>query len=140
MDIWDKEKRSQVMSKIRSKNTKPEIALRKALFARGFRFRVNDKRLPGTPDIVLPKYKTIIFVHGCFWHAHGCMLSRKAPATHRRFWKEKFARNVARDRKVLRKLWSDGWQVLVVWECETKGPVQLQTILTAFLAPSEERT
>ena len=70
MDIWDKKKRSEVMSKIRSKNTKPEILLRKALFAKGYRYRINDKRLPGKPDIVLPKYKTVIFVHGCFWHGH----------------------------------------------------------------------
>ena len=93
MDIWDKEKRSQVMSKIRSKNTKPELALRKALFARGFRFRVNDKRLPGKPDIVLPKYKTVIFVNGCFWHRHeGCKYAY-TPKTNAQFWIEKITSN-----------------------------------------------
>lgn len=118
MDIWDKEKRSQVMSKIRSKNTKPEIALRKALFARGFRFRVNDKRLPGTPDIVLPKYKTIIFVHGCFWHAHqGCKYGG-TPKTNTKFWTDKFTSNRARDKVNAEKLVALGWNVLTVWECE----------------------
>ena len=106
----------------------------------GLPLSVGRERASGQAGPRLSRHRKIVFMHGCFWHAHGCMLSRKAPATHRRFWKEKFARNVARDRKVLRQLWSDGWQVLVVWECETKGPVQLQTILTAFLAPSEERT
>lgn len=118
MDIWDKEKRSQVMSKIRSKNTKPELALRKALFARGFRFRVYDKRLSGTPDIVLPKYKTVIFVHGCFWHKHeGCKYSH-IPKTNTQFWINKITSNVERDKTNTEKLTVAGWNVLIVWECE----------------------
>ena len=86
MDIWNKEKRSECMSRIRSKNTKPELALRKALFARGFRYRVNDKKLPGKPDIVLPKYKTVIFIHGCFWHGHEDCKYAYIPKTNTRFW------------------------------------------------------
>src|SRR5690554_557805 len=98
MDIWDKEKRSEVMSKIRSKNTRPEMILRKALFARGFRYRVNDRRLPGTPDIVLPKYRTVVFVHGCFWHGHdGCKYA-SIPKTNTEFWVDKITTNKKRDR------------------------------------------
>lgn len=120
MDIWDKEKRSQVMSKIRSKNTKPELALRKALFARGFRFRVNDKRLPGKPDIVLPKYKTVIFVHGCFWHKHVACKYAYTPKTNTQFWIDKITSNVERDKINTEKLTSTGWNVLIVWECEVR--------------------
>lgn len=120
MDIWDKEKRSEVMSKIRSKNTKPELALRKALFARGFRFRVNDKRLPGKPDIVLPKYKTVIFVHGCFWHKHEACKYAYTPKTNTQFWIEKITSNVERDKINTEKLAATGWNVLIVWECEVR--------------------
>ena len=97
MDIWDKEKRSQVMSKIRSKNTKPELTLRKALFAKGFRYRVNDKKLPGKPDIVLPKHKTVIFVHGCFWHKHEACKYAYTPKTNNEFWIDKIKTKLAQD-------------------------------------------
>ena len=120
MDIWDKEKRSQVMSKIRSKNTKPELALRKALFARGFRFRVNDKRLPGKPDIVLPKYKTVIFVHGCFWHKHEACKYAYTPKTNTQFWIDKITSNIERDKINTDKLAIARWNVLIVWECEVR--------------------
>lgn len=120
MDIWNKEKRSEVMSKIRSKDTKPELALRKALFARGFRYRVNDKKLPGKPDIVLPKYKTVIFLHGCFWHKHeGCKYAY-TPKTNTEFWIDKISSNVERDQFVLQNLIALGWNVLTVWECEVR--------------------
>ncbi|MDR2928167.1 MAG: very short patch repair endonuclease [Cytophagaceae bacterium] len=120
MDIWDKKKRSECMSKIRSKDTKPELALRKALFARGFRYRVNDKHLPGKPDIVLPKYKTIIFLHGCFWHRHeGCKYAY-TPKTNTKFWVDKITSNVERDKVNLQKLTALGWNVLTVWECEIR--------------------
>jgi len=105
------------MAGIRGKNTKPEIALRKALHAMGFRFRLHDKRLPGRPDIVLPKWKVAIEVHGCFWHRHeGCRYS-STPATRSDFWAEKFAANVARDRRNLEQLLEEGWRTAVVWEC-----------------------
>jgi DNA mismatch endonuclease (patch repair protein) len=120
MDIWDKEKRSEVMSKIRSKNTKPEMTLRKALFAKGFRYRVNDKKLPGKPDLVFPKYKTVIFVHGCFWHRHeGCKYAY-TPKTNTKFWVDKITSNSERDKINFQKLTALGWNVLTVWECEIR--------------------
>jgi DNA mismatch endonuclease (patch repair protein) len=120
MDIWSKEKRSECMSKIRSKDTKPELALRKALFARGFRYRVNDKKLLGKPDIVLPKYKTVIFLHGCFWHRHkGCKYAY-TPKTNTQFWVDKITSNAERDKVNLQKLTALGWNVLTVWECEIR--------------------
>ena len=135
-DVVDQATRSRMMSGIGGRNTKPEIVVRKALFAAGFRFRLHRKDLPGCPDVVLPGRRVAVFVHGCFWHAHGCRAARHAPATHKRFWREKFARNAARDQAALRALWQAGWQVLVVWECETKDPAQLRALLTAFLAAS----
>lgn len=120
MDIWDKNKRSECMSKIRSKNTKPELALRKALFARGFRYRVNVPNLPGKPDIVLPKYKTVIFLHGCFWHRHeGCKYAY-TPKTNTKFWIDKITSNAERDEVNLQKLAALGWNVVTVWECEIR--------------------
>lgn len=120
MDIWDKKKRSEVMSKIRSKNTKPELALRKALFARGFRYRVNVSNLPGKPDIVLPKYKTVIFLHGCFWHGHkGCKYAY-TPKTNTKFWVDKITSNTERDKISTEKLTALGWNVITVWECEIR--------------------
>lgn len=108
------------MSKIRSKNTKPELTLRKALFARGFRYRVNDKKLPGKPDIVLPKYKTVIFLHGCFWHRHeGCKYAY-TPKTNTQFWVDKITSNTERDKINAEKLMASGWTVLTVWECEIR--------------------
>jgi DNA mismatch endonuclease (patch repair protein) len=120
-DIWTKAKRSEVMGKIRSKDTKPEIAVRKLLHGMGYRFTVNgpkNRSLPGRPDIVLPKHKTVVFVHGCFWHRHkGCKVASN-PKTNKKFWREKFARNVARDRENLRELRRLGWRTIIVWECE----------------------
>jgi DNA mismatch endonuclease (patch repair protein) len=124
------------MSRIRSQDTGPEWAVRRMVHALGFRFRLHVKELPGKPDIVLPRHRKVILVHGCFWHAHGCRPAQRLPATHKRFWKEKFARNAARDRQTLQRLWEAGWQVLVVWECETKDPARLRAVLAAFLAPS----
>ncbi|GHT39850.1 hypothetical protein AGMMS49965_07090 [Bacteroidia bacterium] len=108
------------MSKIRSKNTKPELKLRKALFARGFRYRVNDTKLPGKPDIVLLKYKTVIFLHGCFWHKHeGCKYAY-TPKTNTKFWVDKITSNAERDKVNFQKLTALGWNVLTVWECEIR--------------------
>jgi DNA mismatch endonuclease (patch repair protein) len=120
MDIWNKEKRSECMSKIRSKNTKPELALRKALFARGFRYRVNVPNLPGKPDIVLLKYKTVIFLHGCFWHRHeGCKYAY-TPKTNTKFWVDKITSNAERDKVNAEKLTALGWNIVTVWECEIR--------------------
>jgi DNA mismatch endonuclease (patch repair protein) len=118
MDIWSKEKRSVVMSRIRSKNTKPELAVRSLLHSLGYRFRLHRKDLPGRPDIVLPKYHAVIFVHGCFWHLHAKCRDGTIPKTQHEKWKEKLERNVARDKEHQRKLRSLGWKVLVIWECE----------------------
>jgi DNA mismatch endonuclease (patch repair protein) len=108
------------MSKIRSKNTKPELALRKALFARGFRYCVNVPNLPGKPDIVLPKYKTVIFMHGCFWHRHeGCKYA-STPKTNTKFWVDKITSNTERDKVSAEKLTALGWNVITVWECEIR--------------------
>ncbi|GHT63876.1 hypothetical protein AGMMS50239_20590 [Bacteroidia bacterium] len=108
------------MSKIRSKDTKPELTLRKALFARGFRYSVNDTKLPGKPDIVLPKYKTVIFVHGCFWHGHeGCKYAY-IPKTNTKFWVDKITSNAERDKVNFQKLTESGWNILTVWECEIR--------------------
>ena len=111
--------RSENMSRIRSTNTKPEEIVRKYLFRHGFRYRKNDKRYPGKPDIVLPKYRTIIFVNGCFWHMHGCSRSR-LPRSNQEYWKPKIERNIQRDAENQQKLEVDGWKVIVVWECELK--------------------
>lgn len=112
--------RSEIMSQIRSKNTKPELVVRKALHRLGFRFRLHRRELPGSPDIVLPKYHTAIFVNGCFWHQHTLCGGNRIPATHREYWSLKLQRNVDRDKKNLRKLRRQGWSVLVLWECQLK--------------------
>ncbi len=112
--------RSENMSRVKNKNTKPEVYLRKLLWHEGFRYRINYKKLPGSPDIYLPKYKTAIFVNGCFWHMHeGCKLST-IPKTNHNFWKEKLEGNVARDRMNYRKLEDMGINVIVIWGCEIK--------------------
>lgn len=117
-DIYSKEKRSKIMSKIRGKETKPEIIVRKFLFSEGFRYRINDERYHGKPDLVLPKYKTVIFIHGCFWHCHEDCKASKLPKTNAAFWEKKIYDNVARDRKNIEKLKDEGWNVIVVWQCE----------------------
>jgi DNA mismatch endonuclease (patch repair protein) len=120
VDIFSKEKRSQIMSKVSGKETKPEILVRKLLFSKGFRYRKNVKSLPGNPDIVLPKYKTVIFVHGCFWHQHeGCRKSIR-PTTKIEFWNEKLDKNIVRDTTNVEHLTKAGWKVLTVWECQLK--------------------
>lgn len=117
-DVLTKEQRHLNMSHIHGKDTKPEEIIRKYLFSRGYRYRKNDSRYPGKPDVVLPKYHTAIFAHGCFWHRHpGCRYAT-TPATNSEFWQKKFDQNVARDKKVQEKLKADGWNVIVVWECE----------------------
>ena len=120
-DVHDKATRSYNMSRIRNKDTRPEILVRKFLFANGFRYRLNDKKLPGKPDIVLPKYKTVIFVNGCFWHGHENCKYFKLPATRTEWWKEKIEGNVKNDIKKQALLTEAGYKVMVVWECEIKN-------------------
>ena len=114
------EQRSRNMSAIKSKNTKPEIAVRKVLHSMGYRFRLHGKDLPGSPDIVLPKYKTVIFVHGCFWHRHENCKYATTPKTREEFWESKFKENVIRDKSNQKKLSAIGWKIIIVWECEIK--------------------
>ena len=117
-DIKTKESRSYNMSRIAGKDTKPEELVRKYLFSKGFRYRKNVRKLPGTPDVVLPKYRTVIFVNGCFWHGHeGCKMFRM-PQKNGDFWEKKINRNRERDRKNKKTLEDNGWQVIVIWECE----------------------
>ena len=112
------EQRSRNMSAIKSKNTKPEIKVRKVLHSMGYRFRLHRKDLPGSPDIVLPKYKTVIFVHGCFWHRHENCKYASTPKTRQEFWEAKFRENINRDKLNQENLSSKGWKIIVVWECE----------------------
>ena len=119
MDNLDKNKRSCLMAKIKQKNTEPEIIVRHFLYSKGFRYRINLKSLPGSPDIVLPKYKTVIFVHGCFWHGHTCKAGH-LPTSNLDYWKLKIEKNIERDSKINEELEMQGWNVIVVWQCEVK--------------------
>jgi DNA mismatch endonuclease (patch repair protein) len=119
MDTLTPSQRHHNMSRIRSRDTKPELIVRKWLWARGYRYRLYTKKLPGKPDILLPKYRAVIFVHGCFWHRHNCKLA-STPATRREFWEKKLNGNVKRDRENIKKLEQLNWRVLVIWECEIK--------------------
>jgi len=125
VDIVSRQKRKQMMSGIRGKNTRPEIGIRKGIHALGFRFRLHVKEIPGHPDIVLPKYKALILVHGCFWHRHACHLF-KWPSTRAEFWKKKINGNVKNDEKILAILKTSGWRCLIVWECALKGKTRLE--------------
>lgn len=119
------------MSKIRSKNTKPELVLRSCLHKLGYRFRIHRKDLPGKPDIVLPKYKTVIFVHGCFWHFHKECREGRIPDTNSKFWKEKLLKNVEKDKMNLAKCKNLGWKTIVIWECEIEN--DLDTVISEII-------
>ena len=124
IDVVDKQARSRMMSGIKGKNTKPELIIRKALFAKGLRYKLHDKKLPGKPDLVFPKYHAVIFIHGCFWHRHSCHLF-KWPSTRPDFWKKKINRNIEVDKRNYKQLKKDGWYILTVWECALKGKNKL---------------
>lgn len=138
MDVHSKETRSYNMSRIRSKNTKPEEIVRKHLFSLGFRYRKNDKRYPGTPDIVLPKYKTVIFINGCFWHGHSGCKYFVVPKSNTEFWQNKIAANIARDDEKIAQLLRMNWKVITVWECELK-PTQRSETLTRLVQQIREQ-
>lgn len=128
MDVHDKKTRSFNMSQIRGSNTKPEEIVRKYLFSRGFRYLKNDKRLPGKPDIVLPKYKTVIFVNGCFWHMHiGCKYF-VWPSSNAEFWEAKIKGTHERDKRVTMELQNQGWNVITIWECELRPDKRIHTL------------
>lgn len=124
-DVVNQLKRKEMMAGIRNKNTRPEMLIRKALFARGYRYRLHHKSLPGKPDIVLSRYKATIFINGCFWHCHDCHLF-KWPQSRTAFWKTKIDANKARDAKTKTALLAAGWRILVVWECALKGKTRQQ--------------
>jgi DNA mismatch endonuclease (patch repair protein) len=130
MDFLRPKERSDLMSRVRATNTKPEIVVRRLLHALGIRFRLHRPDLPGRPDIVLPRKRKIIFVHGCFWHRHPRCHKATTPETRRDFWALKFSRNVERDKQQQRELKRMGWRVLVVWECETRNLERLRNRLS----------
>jgi DNA mismatch endonuclease (patch repair protein) len=119
MDTVSRAVRSRMMSRIKGKDTAPELVVRRALHAAGLRFRLHVTGLPGAPDIVLPRHRTVVLVHGCFWHRHPGCANARLPGTNRLFWRRKLTANVRRDAKVMRELHALGWRVMVVWECET---------------------
>lgn len=132
-DIFSAAKRSDIMSRVRRKNTEPELRARSLLHRLGFRFRLHRDDLPGTPDIVLQKHKTVIFVHGCFWHRHEGCSSASMPRQNTEYWKTKFERNVRRDSNNVRELKNGGWRVLILWECELRGEMsEAKEKLNAF--------
>lgn len=127
MDIWSENKRSAVMAKIKSKDTKPEWIVRRYLYSRGYRYRKNVKGLPGTPDVVLRKYGVVIFIHGCFWHGHE--VDSHIPHSNSDFWKKKIERNKQRDERNKAALLKMGWKVMTIWECQLKPATREQTLL-----------
>ncbi len=133
MDVHTKQQRSYNMSRIRGKDTKPEMIVRSMVHRMGFRYRLHQKNLPGKPDIVLTRHRKIIMVHGCFWHMHKCRYGRVIPKTNTKFWQEKRAGTVARDKCNLRQLRKDDWKVLIIWECQTKKPEKMVKRIVDFL-------
>ncbi|TAK11269.1 MAG: DNA mismatch endonuclease Vsr [Anaerolineae bacterium] len=132
-DVLTPEQRKLNMSRIKSKNTRPEILVRSMIHSMGYRYSLHSRRLPGKPDLVLTRHKKIILVNGCFWHMHKCRYGKVKPITRADFWEQKRLGNVQRDRANLAELKKLGWHVLVVWECWTKDPVKLRTRLAKFL-------
>jgi DNA mismatch endonuclease (patch repair protein) len=138
MDPLSRSRRSWLMSRVKGKDTAPEIRVRKVVHALGYRFRLHQDDLPGSPDLVFPKLKSIIFVHGCFWHRHNGCSRASLPSTRRPYWERKFERNVARDILTNARLKSEGWRVLIIWECQTKDESRLRTKLMKFLSRANQ--
>jgi DNA mismatch endonuclease (patch repair protein) len=131
-DIVDRQRRSEIMSRIGPRDTVPELAVRRAAHRMGLRFRLHKKELPGRPDLVFAKYRLAVFVHGCFWHRHAGCKNATMPKTRPEFWQRKFRGNVERDRRACDELEHLGWRTLIIWECETEEPARLDSILSAF--------
>jgi DNA mismatch endonuclease (patch repair protein) len=132
-DVFTKEKRSWIMSRVKGRDTKPEILVRSIVHRMGFRFRLHQRELPGNPDIVLARHSKVIFVNGCFWHGHKRCIRSKRPTTNTRFWNKKLDGNIERDKRFRKQLRQMGWKVLVVWQCETMKPEKLLKKLERFL-------
>lgn len=137
-DIFTKKKRSEIMSRIGGKNTLPELAVRSWLHKMGFRFRLHSKKMPGKPDIVLSKYQTVIFVQGCFWHAHNCKYGR-LPKSNLMFWQPKLEKNKSRDEQNFLKLKKMGWKVIVLWECSIRNITMLETSMSKIKIQLKKR-
>ena len=133
MDRVDSKTRSRIMQAIHSRDTKPELAVRRMIHALGFRYRLHVKSLPGTPDLVFPSKRKVVFVHGCFWHRHKRCSYATSPTTNIEFWDEKFRNNVLRDRRTIRALKKQGWSAMIVWQCQLKNPSKLGGRLNEFL-------
>ncbi len=136
MDTFSSKKRSAIMRRVHSRNTGPEKMVRSLLHGLGFRFRLHRKDLPGNPDIVLPKYSTVVFVHGCFWHRHAGCPRATTPAVNQDYWLPKFERTVRRDRRNVKELQRQGWHVIIVWECELRDPARLAKKMKEGIVPS----
>ena len=130
VDHISPERRSWLMSRVKGKNTTPEMRVRRTAHAMGLRFRLHRRDLPGTPDLIFPKYKVALFVHGCFWHRHQNCSKATSPKSRRDFWEEKFNRNVRRDAQNVSALRNQGWKVLIIWECQTKRYDLIEVLLT----------
>jgi DNA mismatch endonuclease (patch repair protein) len=139
MDHLDPEQRSANMSKVRGRNTSPEVRVRRVAHRMGLRFRLHREDLPGTPDLVFPKHRLALFVHGCFWHRHPACRRASTPSTRTEFWNTKFAANVTRDERQQAELRSAGWRVLVIWECELKDERALSARLHEAIAEPAQR-
>jgi DNA mismatch endonuclease (patch repair protein) len=132
MDTFTPEQRSRVMAAIKGQDTTPEMRVRRLAHALGYRFRLHDRRLPGSPDLTFPKRRKAIFVHGCFWHSHSCR-DGKTPKSNQAYWRTKLEANVARDHRKSTELEKAGWTVMTIWECETRDRGELQHLITRFL-------
>ncbi len=133
MDTFSKGKRSEVMRRVKSENTKPEMLVRRLVYSMGYRYRLHDASVPGKPDLVFKGRRKAIFVHGCFWHGHGCARGARTPKTNRGYWEKKIGRTVARDQANQEKLRAVGWTFLLVWECQLTDREELAQRLQAFL-------
>ena len=136
-DIFEREKRSEIMSRIRGRDTKPELVVRRIAHGLGFRYRLHRKDLPGCPDLVFPRYRAVIMVHGCFWHRHPDCKYAYSPKTRVQFWENKFKGNVVRDRRNELALSDRGWRTMVIWECETKDHESVAARVTSFLGEAD---
>jgi len=133
MDVFLKKKRSWIMSRVKGRDTKPELKIRSLVHKLGFRFRLGNRKLPGTPDLILTRFKKVIFVHGCFWHGHKNCRRAKLPETNADFWKNKIKKNKLRDTKDIKTLKTLGWKSLTIWQCELKNSLKVQIKLKKFL-------
>ena len=133
LDRFSRQERSRIMARVKGRDTAPERIVRSLVHRMGFRFRLHVRNIHGTPDIVLPRHRKVIFVHGCFWHGHKRCLRSKRPTTRLQFWNSKLDRNIERDERIRKILWRTGWKVMTVWECETRKPEKLMKKLEGFL-------